>query len=127
MLTGSVRRLRRLLDPWSVPHFLFGATMALAAITFVWPLFITFVATLIAAVLWEYFERYAAIREASGNPWMDVILPALAFGLTLPLVDQAPLQEEHHLALFVSVLLLFAFTNAAAWRARLQRDRDFLG
>lgn len=119
-------RVRRLLDPWSVPHFLFGMVVALAAITWSWPLVAAFLATLIAAVLWEYVEHRVGIHEYSENQWMDVVLPLFAFVITLLLVNQAPLEHDHHLALFVSVFLLFGFTNAAAWRARLQHDREFL-
>lgn len=122
-----LRRLRRLLDPWSVPHFLFGSVTVLAAIAFEWPLLITLLATLIAAVLWEYFERRIGIREARGNPYMDILLPILAFGITLLLIDRQPLHKEQHIGLFFSVTLLFAFVNVAAWRARIEEDREFLG
>lgn len=120
------RSLRRLLDAWSVPHFLFGMVMALGAIALRWPLLLTFFTTLLIAVLWEKFERRIGIRERRGNPGMDMLLPLFAFGMTLLLVDRAPLHEEEHLALFVSTLLLFLFTNAAAWRARIQKDHSFL-
>ncbi len=122
-----LRRLRRLLDPWSVPHFLFGSVTALAAIAFEWPLLIALLATVIAAVLWEYFERRIGLREARGNPYMDILLPILAFGITLLLVDQQPLHQEQHIGLFFSVMLLFAFVNVAAWRARIEKDHEFLG
>lgn len=118
-------RLCRLVDPWSVPHFLFGMVVALGAITVGWPLLTAFSSLIVAALLWEYFERKTGLHEAPGNPWMDVFLSLIAFALTLVLVDRAPLHDEQHLALFVSVTLLFAFTNAAAWRARVQKDRQF--
>lgn len=119
-------RLRHLLDPWSVPHFLFGMVTGLAAVTFIWPLLITLIATIIAALFWEYVERQVKIHEARGNPWADIVLSILAFGMTLLLVDQTPLHDEQHFSLFVSVLLLFLFTNLVAWRARLQKEREFL-
>lgn len=127
MRSPHLRRLRRLFDGWSVPHFLFGVVAATAAIAFSWPLVTTFVAMLVIAIAWEYFERRVEIREAFGNPWMDIILPVLAFGCTLLLVDQAPLHREEHIGLFVSATGLFLFVNAAAWKARFEKDRDFLG
>lgn len=119
--------ISRLLDPWSVPHFLFGMVMALGVITFDWPLFPTLFILLSTAFLWEYAERSWGILERKGNPGMDIALPVLAFGLTFLLVDQALLHTEKSFALFVSVLLLFIFANAAAWRARIQKDKSFLG
>lgn len=120
------RSLRRLLDAWSVPHFLFGMVTALGAIALGWSLLLTFFTTLLVAVLWEKLERRWGIQEKSGNPGMDILLPLLSFGMTLLLVDQAPLHTEEHFALFISVLLLFVFTNAAAWRARIEKDTAFL-
>lgn len=120
------RSLYQLIDIWSVPHFLFGVVMALGAVTLGWPLVVTFMATLLLAVLWERVERHVGIYEARWNPWMDVGLPLLAFGVTLLLIDRSPLQAEEQMALFVTALLLFVFTNAAAWRARIQKDDAFL-
>lgn len=118
--------LRRLFDPWSVPHFLFGMVIAMGAIALHWPLFASFLALMVVAFLWEYVERKIGIRERKGNPLMDIMLPILAFGMTLLLVDQAPLHDEEHFALFMCVLLLFVSLNLIAWRARLQKERGFL-
>ncbi len=121
-----LRSLKRWLDPWSVPHFLFGMVLALAGITFYWPLVVTFLALVILAFLWEYIERQVGIHESKGNPKMDVVLPILAFWATFLLVDRAPLHKEQHMALFICVLLLFIFLNLVAWRARLQKEKGFL-
>lgn len=120
------RSLRRLLDVWSVPHFLFGMVMAIGALAFEWPIRFAFASTVIIALLWEQFESRIGIYERPGNPLMDILLPLLAFGMTLILVDQAPLHQDQHVGLFVSVAGLFLFVNAAAWKARFERDRDFL-
>ncbi len=121
-----LRSVRQLFDPWSVPHFLFGMVIALGAITLQWPIPSSFFALLVAAFLWEYVERKVGIRERKGNPWMDIILPILAFGSTLLLVDQTPLHKKEQFALFVCVLLLFVCLNLIAWRARLRKEREFL-
>lgn len=121
-----LRRLKKLLDGWSVPHFLFGMVVATGAIAFGWSLSISFVVMIVVAIAWEYFERRIQIHEAFGNPWMDVVLPVLAFGLTLLLVDQAPLHQDEHIGLFVSATGLFLFVNAAAWKARFEKEKEFL-
>lgn len=118
--------IKRLFDPWSVPHFLFGMVIAMSAIALHWPLYQSFVALIVVAFLWEYVERKVGIRERRGNPLMDIILPIIAFGITLLLVDQAPLHKKEQSALLVCVLLLFIFLNLIAWRARLQKERGFL-
>lgn len=122
-----LRSLKRLFDPWSVPHFLFGMVMALGGIAFGFSLYALLLLTIILAIVWEYIERRFRIHEARGNPWMDVLLPVLAFGITLLLVDRAPLHNEQHFALFVWVLVLYGSINVAAWKARFDKDGEFLG
>lgn len=117
----------KLFDWWSVPHFMFGIVMALAAISFSWPTFLTFVATLIIALLWELLEKFVRLSEAPGNGWVDVALPLLAFVTTYLLVDQAALNHDRHLGLLTITLLLYVFINLIAWRARFEKDEDFLG
>lgn len=126
MRSRSLRQLRKLLDGWSVSHFLFGVVVATAAIAFEWSLVVAFVTMLVVAVAWEYFERRINIKEAFGNPWMDIVLPIMAFGLTLLLVDQKPLLQEEHIGLFVCATGLFLFVNAAAWKARFEKEKDFI-
>lgn len=118
---------KRLFDWWSVPHFMFGILMALAAISFSWPAWYTFVATLVLALLWELLEKYVRLSEAPGNGWVDVVLPLLAFVVTYILVDQAVLNHDRHLGLLTITLLLYGFINMIAWRARFEKDQDFLG
>jgi hypothetical protein len=117
----------KLFDWWSVPHFMFGVVTALFAISYSWPAFETFVGTLILALLWELLEKYVRLSEAPGNGWIDVVLPLLAFVMTYLLVDQAALNHDRHVGLLTITLLLYVFINMIAWRARFEKDEDFLG
>ncbi|MFZ2300180.1 MAG: hypothetical protein WAW00_03535 [Candidatus Moraniibacteriota bacterium] len=119
--------LKKLFDWWSVPHFLFGMVTALTTITFSFPIFYAFFATLILALLWELLETRYRISEAPGNGTIDVILPLIAFGITFLLVDRMDPNPEHHRSLLIVVSILYLATNFFAWRARLERDREFLG
>ena len=112
---------------FSVPHFMFGIVMALFAISFSWPASYTFLGMLVLALLWELLEKYVRLSEAPGNGWVDVVLPLLAFVITYLLVDQAALNHDRHLGLLTITLLLYLFINLIAWRARFEKDEDFLG
>lgn len=117
----------KLFDWWSVPHFMFGIVICLAAISFSWDIFVAFLATLLLALLWELLEKYVRLSEAPGNGWVDVVLALIGFVITLKLVDQAALNHERHLGLLTITFLLYLFINMIAWRARFEKDRDFLG
>jgi hypothetical protein len=117
----------KLFDWWSVPHFMFGIVTCLAAISFTWPIFLTFVGTLILALIWELLEKYFRLSEAPGNGWVDVILALIGFVITLLLVDQAALNHDRHVGLLVITFLLYLFINMIAWRARFEKDEEFLG
>ncbi len=106
---------------------MFGVVTALFAISYSWPAFSTFVGTLILALLWELLEKYVRLSEAPGNGWIDVVLPLLAFVMTYLLVDQAALNHDRHVGLLTITLLLYLFINLIAWRARFEKDEDFLG
>jgi hypothetical protein len=117
--------LKKLIDPWSVPHFLFGVMAALAVVTFTWPIFTSFFAVLVVAILWEILEKYFRLSEAPGNAWVDVLLPLIAFTITLPLVLSPSITREQCAALLIVSVFLYLTTNYLSWRARLERDRDF--
>lgn len=106
---------------------MFGIVMALAAISFSWSTLYTFVGMLVIALLWELLEKYVRLSEAPGNGWVDVALPLLAFVVTYILVDQATLNHDRHLGLLTITFLLYGFINMIAWRARFEKDGDFLG
>ena len=118
---------KKLFDWWSVPHFMFGIVTALMAISFSWNAFYTFIGTLVAALLWELLEKYVRLSEAPGNGWVDVVLPLIAFVMTYLLIDQAKIDHDRHLGLLTITILLYGFINLLAWRARFEKDYDFLG
>jgi hypothetical protein len=117
----------KLFDWWSVPHFMFGIVTALLAISLSWPAFPTFMGMLILALLWELLEKYVRLSEAPGNGWVDVVLPLIAFVMTYFLVDQAELHHDRHVSLLLITTLLYLFINFIAWRARFEKDEEFLG
>lgn len=117
--------VKKLIDPWSVPHFLFGVVMAFAVIAFASPVFMTFFATLGLALLWELLERYFRLREVPENAWMDVLLPLISFTAIYTFAINANLDVERGQALFVVSFLIYMCVNFFAWRARFDHDRDF--
>jgi hypothetical protein len=117
----------KLFDWWSVPHFMFGIVTALMAISFSWSPVYVFGGTLVAALLWELLEKYVRLSEAPGNGWVDVVLPLLSFVTTWILIDRATLNHERHLGLLLITTLLYLFINMIAWRARFEKDEEFLG
>lgn len=118
--------IKKILDPWSVPHFLFGVVMAFGTIIFLWPAVPLFFVTFFLALVWEWLEARFHLREAPGNAWMDILLPLIAFTATFLFAAFIDINEERGRAFFTVVVLLYIFTNFFAWRARFERDRDFL-
>ncbi|MGK2848729.1 MAG: hypothetical protein ACSLEX_01525 [Minisyncoccota bacterium] len=126
-LRTQILMAHKLLDPWSMPHFLFGMVMALFAIVFsLSPLFI-FTVMLSLAIFWEFFELSVRLPEAPGNGLVDIALSLIAFGITIALVDRSDPNPQHHVALFVVALLVYLTVNFFAWRARFEQDEDFQG
>lgn len=119
--------LDKLIDPWSVPHFLSGIVAALAVIVFSWPVMVSFFVTFVLAMLWELLEKYFRLSEAPGNAWVDVLLPLIAFTLIFILLGIARIGQEQSRALFFVSVIVYIFVNFFAWRARLEHDRDFQG
>ena len=102
--------------------------MALGSLVFAWPLQWAFVATLFIAILWEGFERRIRLHETRWNAKVDVLLPLLAFGLTIFLMSHMPAQtSEDRQAFFLIAICLYAFLNFIAWRAKLEHDKEFQG
>ncbi len=120
------RWVSRLLDPWSVPHFMFGVVVALAGLAFHLSLSLLFFAMLAGAILWEGFEKLIKIKEPKGNAVADVILPLMSFWLTVFIARPISIEPDQAMALFVVAFILFAAINVAAWQARFDGDRDFL-
>jgi hypothetical protein len=117
----------RLFDYWSVPHFLFGTVMALFAITYSLSTALMFFATLYLAIIWELLEARFRLREAQGNKIIDVFLPLLSFVITFFLIGRGNINPEQPSSLLIVTTILFLCLNFFAWRARFDRDRDFLG
>lgn len=115
------------LDWWSVPHFLLGMVIVLGALVFSLPILPSFFVTLAVAIFWEWLETRYRLSEAPGNTLIDILLPLIAFVITLFLVDQIDASPEHYRALFVIVSLLYASISFFAWRARFNNDGEFLG
>lgn len=121
-----IRSKSALIDPWSVPHFLFGMVMALGALVFEWPIGWSLLVTFVLAIGWEGIERTLRVRESRGNAMMDIILPVLSFAVTLVLLHRVVVSREHTQAFLIAAVLLYVYVNYSAWRARWERDRDFL-
>lgn len=117
--------LKKLIDPWSVPHFMFGVVAALAAAAFAWPTMLTFAGIIVLAAVWELLEMYFRLSEAPGNAWVDVLLPLIAFTVTYPLVSDPSIDNERRIPLLIIAAIIYIMTNYLSWRARLERDRDF--
>ena len=124
-MRNSLINFKKLIDPWSVPHFLFGVVAALAAVVFAWPAMWTFVGIIVLAIAWEFLEMYFRLSEAPGNAWMDVLLPLIAFTLVYPLASNPAIDISQRFALLIVAMFLYLTTNYLSWRARLERDRDF--
>lgn len=119
---------KKYLDWWSIPHFLFGVVMALGALVFAWPLALAFTATLVIALMWERFERHIRLHETKGNSRMDVLLPLLAYGLTIFLMNRMPVRTNEDVqAFFLTAIFLYLFVNFLAWRAKMEGDCEFRG
>ncbi len=119
--------LDKLIDPWSVPHFLSGIVAALAVIVFSLPVMLSFFITFVLAMLWELLEKYFRLSEAPGNAWVDVLLPLIAFTAVFAVIDIRLMGQEQSRALFFVSVILYIFVNFFAWRARFEHDRDFQG
>lgn len=118
---------KKLFDWWSVPHFLFGMVMALFAIVFSLPLSYVLFMMFFLALLWEILEQRYILFEIPVNVMIDILLPFLSFGITSILVARADPDPERVSGLLIIVFLLYCVINFFAWRARFDRDREFLG
>ena len=129
MIRGSnvVRQLRYSIDYWSIPHFLLGTLIALIGRVFEYPAVPLFFITLLVAVLWEVFEMRVRIRESRINVISAIVLPLLAYVLTLWLTTSQAMRHEQLVALLDVTIITYALVSYAAWRARFDRDPDFQG
>ncbi len=117
---------RGLLDAWSIPHFLFGTVMALVAVVFQLPLLKTFFVLIFIAIFWEFFEMHMKLRENIWNVISDVILPLLAYPITVWLVQRTGIQSEEQVAFLLVAALIYLYSNMMAWQARFQNDPEYM-
>jgi hypothetical protein len=115
-----------MIDFWSVPHFLFGAVAALLSEVLGFPFQKGILLTFGIAVLWEFFEKRMKIGENIRNALSDIVLPLVAFPATWMYAEHVATTHDRRLALLVTVSALYLFTNFVAWRARFEKDRDFM-
>jgi len=112
-------------DLWSIPHFLFGILMAflpsLTGISFLTALALT----LILAMLWEIYEKFADIKETIENSLLDIILPVVAFTLTSYVLRLYTFRYDELLVVAIAIFIVYAFTNISGWLAYRRRHCDF--
>ncbi len=118
--------MKRIIDFWSVPHFLSGVVTGLSASAFSWQPLAVFFATLGLAILWEFFEKSVKVGEDMKNVASDILMPLVAFPATYLFAEHAVETAERRLALLVAVLGVYVYVNYIAWRARAERDQDFM-
>lgn len=124
--TSFPGRLFQSIDYWSVPHFLLGVLVAMIVRVFELPAVPLFFVTLFVAILWEGFEMWVKIREALINVISDVVLPLIAYALTLWLADSQAMRHDQLVALLNVTIIVYILVSYGAWRARFNRDPDFL-
>lgn len=121
-----VQSRQRIIDFWSIPHFLFGSVTALVATVVGIPASRAFVATFVMAILWEVFEDRMKIGENLKNVIADITLPLIAFPATFLYATEVAVDLERRVSLLSVVSILFFYINFKAWKARFSRDRDFM-
>jgi hypothetical protein len=115
----------RVLDLWSIPHFLLGILCAFipfySHLTFEY----VFVSMVVLAFLWEIGEYIAGIKETIWNNIADVLLPIISFLIIEKVLVTTTLLQEQRTVAFVGVITLYFFTNISGWLAYRRRQRDF--
>lgn len=115
----------RAFDLWSVPHFFFGILTAfLPGLTGI-SLLTALALTLIFAMSWEIYEKFADIKETMENSLFDIILPIVAFTLTSYVLRYYAFHYDDLLVLSGAVFIVYVFTNVSGWLAYRRRSRDF--
>lgn len=109
------------IDLWSVPHFLFGVLAALAVPLFAIPFWPTLAATLVAAVLWEVFEKYIDIKESHQNQILDVAFAAIGFAITSLYLFQSPLSAPGLFKVCVGIFVVYGLFILFGWFAHRRR------
>jgi hypothetical protein len=127
-LATLIRHPRKLIDYWSMPHFLLGTLIAMIVRVFGYPVVPLFFVTLVVAILWEFVEMRLRIREARINVASDIFMPLLAYIVTLWLTGGTlAVRHEELVALLIVTIVFYTLISYAAWAARFDHDPDFLG
>ena len=100
--------------------------MALLGRVLEYPAFPLFFITILIAIVWELFEMRLHIREARVNVASDILMPLLAYVVTLWLIGSERTNHEQRVALLIVTIIFYSLVSYAAWRARFDHDPDFL-
>ena len=111
---------------WSIPHFLYGVLCAFIPYFDGVTALDAFLIMIVSALLWEVYEKLKDIRETVWNNIMDMLLPILAFFITLKVLELYPLEREEQIVIFTAVLIVWAYCNISGWRAYRRRVKAFM-
>lgn len=118
-------RKGKALDLWSIPHVLFGVLTGflpqLTGLSFLTALALT----IIFALSWEIYEKFAEIKETVLNSLFDIVLPVLSFTLTSHALIWYPISYDDLVVVATAVFIVYAFTNISGWLAYRRRDHNF--
>lgn len=126
IISGIFAKTEKIIDIWSVPHFLFGTVTALCVLALAVDFWFSYAVLVALAVGWEIFEIKARIRETGNNVASDIVLPLIAYPLTFLLAETMTVDMEQRVALAVVSVFLFCVINFFSWQARYYRDPDFM-
>jgi hypothetical protein len=124
--TIDIWRKGRVIDMWSIPHFLFGILFAFVPYAIPLSLLEVFLIMVGIALIWELGEYMEGIRETIWNNIADVILPIISYFLASHFLITYGLLPDQMTVLFVAVLMVYIFTNISGWLAYRRRVREFM-
>jgi len=119
--------VKKLLDFWSLPHFLFGTLLALVSIAFHLSVSMMFLITAFLALIWEGIEMKWRLSEAPGNGFVDILLALGGFGVTFFFINRVGVDPDRYDSLLIFTSIFFLCLNFFAWRARFEHDQEFQG
>jgi len=127
MRKGRFWYLKKVIDFWSIPHFLFGTLLTFVTIAFHLSVIKMFFVTAFLAIVWEGIEMKWRLSEAPRNGFADILLALVGFGVTFFFVDRFPVDPDRYDSLLIFTSILFLCLNFFAWRARFEHDQEFQG
>lgn len=113
-------------DLWSIPHFLFGMLVGVAAFLLQLPFPEGLLACIAVAVLWEFFEKATGLSrvEYFSNHISDIVVAAVGFIVIAPFFGR--LSSGTVPALGISLLAAFAAFCALGWYVALNAPQQKL-